>query len=101
MPWSETTAMSERQRFIEDLESSLFTMTELCGQYGISRKTSSFRVERKSLTKGRWPCSRTICENMLENVVGHELAPQSIEVAIVGVESCLPAGDLCHLLGRF
>ena len=39
MPWSETTAMSERRRFIEDLESMLFTMTELCQQYGISRKT--------------------------------------------------------------
>jgi transposase InsO family protein len=39
MPWSETTVMTERVSFIADLESSLFTMTELCEQYGISRKT--------------------------------------------------------------
>lgn len=39
MPWSETTTMSERGCFIEDLESTLFTMTELCQQYGVSRKT--------------------------------------------------------------
>ena len=32
--------MSEKLRFIEDLETPLFTMTEQCKQYGISRKTS-------------------------------------------------------------
>lgn len=39
MPWSETTPMTERVRFIADLESTLYTMTELCRRYGISRKT--------------------------------------------------------------
>ena len=39
MPWRVTTPMSEKLHFIEDLETTLFTMTELCDQYGISRKT--------------------------------------------------------------
>jgi transposase InsO family protein len=39
MPWSETTAMTERLRFIADLESSLYTMTELCARHDISRPT--------------------------------------------------------------
>lgn len=39
MAWSETNPMKERVLFISDLESSLYTMTELCERYGISRKT--------------------------------------------------------------
>ncbi len=39
MPWSETSPMKERVCFIDDLESCLYTMTELCEDYGISRKT--------------------------------------------------------------
>lgn len=39
MPWKETSAVEERYRFIADLESDLYTMTELCAQYGVSRQT--------------------------------------------------------------
>lgn len=39
MPWEETTRMKQRVRFIADLESCLYTMTELCERYEISRKT--------------------------------------------------------------
>lgn len=46
MPWSETTRMDERQRFIELLESYRFTMTELCESFGISRKTGYKWAER-------------------------------------------------------
>lgn len=46
MPWSETTRMDERQRFIELLESCRFTMTELCDSFGISRKTGYKWAER-------------------------------------------------------
>jgi hypothetical protein len=38
MPRRVTTPMSEKLHFIEDLETTLFTMTELCDQYGISCK---------------------------------------------------------------
>ena len=39
MPWLETEPMKERMRFIVELESGLYSMTELCGRYRISRKT--------------------------------------------------------------
>jgi transposase InsO family protein len=46
MPWKETNTMDERVRFIGDLESCLYTMTELCERYGISRKTGYKWAER-------------------------------------------------------
>lgn len=39
MPWKETRPVDERREFIEALSSCLYTMTELCEHYGISRKT--------------------------------------------------------------
>jgi hypothetical protein len=41
MPWSETTKMRERMRLVLDAEGDLFTMTELCERYGISRTRST------------------------------------------------------------
>lgn len=46
MPWSETTRMDERRRFIELLESCRLTMTELCDSFGIARKTGYKWAER-------------------------------------------------------
>lgn len=39
MPWLETDVIKERTRFVVDYESELFSMTELCERYGISRQT--------------------------------------------------------------
>ncbi len=39
MPWSETDAMKERTRFVLDYERGLYTMSELCRRYGVSRET--------------------------------------------------------------
>ena len=39
MPWRETSPMEQRLEFVREYETELFTMTELAGQYGISRKT--------------------------------------------------------------
>ena len=46
MPWDETTRMSQRVRFIGDFESCLYTMTQLCERYSISRKTGYKWAER-------------------------------------------------------
>lgn len=40
MPWEETTHMEQRGRFVEEFDSTLYTVTELCERYGISRKTA-------------------------------------------------------------
>src|SRR5262245_45160362 len=47
MAWSETVEMS-RVRFIADLKSDLYAMTELCEKHGISRKTGYKWKERFS-----------------------------------------------------
>lgn len=39
MPWLETDVIKERTRFVLEYESGLFTMTELCERFGISRQT--------------------------------------------------------------
>lgn len=39
MPWRERSPMDERVQFISDYQRQLFTMTELCARFGISRKT--------------------------------------------------------------
>ena len=39
MPWRATSPMEERIRFVKDERSGLYTMSELCERYGISRKT--------------------------------------------------------------
>ena len=39
MPWDERTRMDQRVRFIGQLESGSYTMTELCREFGISRQT--------------------------------------------------------------
>jgi putative transposase len=39
MPWLETAPMDERLQFIADARRRLYSMTELCARYGVSRKT--------------------------------------------------------------
>lgn len=39
MPWNQTCPMSERAKFALAAEEGLFSMTELCRRFGISRKT--------------------------------------------------------------
>lgn len=39
MPWLETDVIKERTRFVLEFETGLFTMSELCERFGISRQT--------------------------------------------------------------
>ena len=39
MPWQETDPVDERERFIDDHAHGLYSMTELCARYGVSRQT--------------------------------------------------------------
>ncbi len=39
MPWNEIDVMTEKERFIALVQSGRFTTTELCADFGISRKT--------------------------------------------------------------
>ena len=46
MPWLETAPMEQRERFIRDWQSGLYTMTELSTRYDVSRKTSYKWLDR-------------------------------------------------------
>jgi len=46
MPWNETSPVDQRERFILDVRAGLFTMTELCERYGISRTSGYKWVDR-------------------------------------------------------
>jgi putative transposase len=46
MPWSQTSPMHQRTQFIADYLRGVLSVTELCGLYGISRKTGYKWIER-------------------------------------------------------
>ena len=46
MPWREISPMEQRLAFIRELNTELFTITELASEYGISRKTAYKWLER-------------------------------------------------------
>ena len=46
MPWMETAPVDERERFIADVGEGLYSMTELCERYGISRKSGYKWLDR-------------------------------------------------------
>lgn len=51
MGWQETEPMQERMRFMVSLESGLYTMSELCGRFGVSRKTG-YKWARRYMIEG-------------------------------------------------
>jgi transposase InsO family protein len=46
MPWKETDVMTERERFVILARTGRFTITELCDDFGISRKTGHKYLDR-------------------------------------------------------
>lgn len=46
MPWKESSALSEQKLFIESWKAGEETVSELCRQFGISRKTGYKRINR-------------------------------------------------------
>ncbi len=52
MPWLETNPMQQRWLFIQDYRTGLWSMSELCARYGISRKTG-YAVLQRYQAEGR------------------------------------------------
>ncbi len=46
MPWLETAPVEQRERFIADYRLDLYSMTELCQRYNVSRKTGYKCLDR-------------------------------------------------------
>ena len=86
MPWQESCAMDERVRFIADRQSGLWTMTELCERYGISRKVGYKWLDRYRLEGAAGLMDRSHAPH----VHGRATAPNIVE-AIVGLRRERPS----------
>jgi hypothetical protein len=64
MPWENITSMEEIIRFVMLAQTDRFTITELCEQFGISRKTGYKHLERYAANglKGLQVRSHRPCE---------------------------------------
>jgi transposase InsO family protein len=80
MSWRESCAMDERVRFIADQLAGLWTMTELCERYEISRKTGY-----KWLDRYRLEGAAGLRERSHAALVHGRATPQNIVDAIVGL----------------
>ena len=47
MPWKNTDIMTEKERFVMLAQTGRFTITDLCADFGISRKTGHKYLELK------------------------------------------------------
>ena len=46
MPWRVSSPMTQRRDFIDDYRRGLYSMTDLCAHYGISRRIGYKWIER-------------------------------------------------------
>lgn len=80
MPWRESCAMDERVRFIADHRSGLWTMTELCERYEISR-----RIGYKWLDRYRLEGAAGLMDRSHAPRVHGRATPPNIVDSIVGL----------------
>lgn len=86
MCWRESCAMDERVSFIADQRSGLWTMTELCERYEVSRKTGY-----KWLDRYRLEGAAGLMERSRAARVHGRATPQNIVDAIVGLRRERPS----------
>src|ERR1700680_5285611 len=86
MPWREGCAMDERVSFIADQRTGLWTMTELCQHYEISRKTGY-----KWLDRYRLEGAAGLVERSHAARVHGRATPPNIVDAIVGLRRGRPS----------
>jgi putative transposase len=86
MPWRESCAMDERMRFITDHMTAGWSMTELCEQYEISRKTGY-----KWLDRYRSCGSAGLAERSHAPLVHGRVTPAHLAAAIVGLRHERPS----------
>ena len=86
MPWRESCAMDERVRFIADHTSGLWSMTELCERYEISRKTGYKWLDRYEAEGAAGLVARSHAPR-----VHGRATPQHLVDAIVGLRGERPS----------
>jgi putative transposase len=95
MPWRESCAMDERVRFIADHGTGLWTMTELCERYEISRKTGY-----KWLDRYRLEGAAGLQERSHAPLLHGRATPQHIVEAIVGLRQERPNWGPRKIVGK-
>jgi putative transposase len=86
MPWQESCAMDQRVRFIGDHTSGLWTMTELCERYEVSRKTGYKWLERYRLEG-----AAGLAERSCAPLVHGRATSEALAEAIVGLRQERPS----------
>src|ERR1700737_503298 len=95
MPWRESCAMDERLGFIADHGSGLWTMTELCERYEISRKTGYKWLDRYLLEGPAGLVERSHAPR-----VHGRATPGCIVDAIVGLRRERPSWGPRKIIGK-
>ena len=95
MPWLETDVIKERTRFVLEFESGLFSMTELCERFGISRQTG-YELWKRYQAEG--------LPGLQDRVRGpkscpHKTSPE-VEQALVALRRRYPSWGPVTLLDR-
>lgn len=77
MPWLETAPVEQRERFINDSRLDLYTMTELCARYNVSRQTGYETLKRmeeggraalRDRSRAPHHCPHRIAEDVAERI---------------------------------
>jgi putative transposase len=95
MPWRESCAMDERVSFIADHTSGLWTMTELCERYEISRKSGY-----KWLDRYRQEGPAGLVERPHAPHLHGRATPQCMVDAIVGLRRERPSWGPRKIIGK-
>ena len=76
MPWRESSLMDQRLQFIAEYILEVFSMTELCARYGISRKTGYKWIARYEtggpaglLDRSRRPPRRHLTQGLMGSLL--------------------------------
>jgi len=78
MPWSETSVMDQKMKFVADWMRGRHTMSELCALYGISRKSAYKWIDRYMNDGPDWAMDRSH-----EAAVVHNKTPVEVEQALM------------------
>jgi putative transposase len=80
MPWTETEPMKERMRFVADAERGLYSMSELCERYGISRRTGYKWLDRYEANGPAGLQERSRAPHRCPHRIDPEMATAIVEV---------------------
>ena len=86
MPWSRTSPMDQKTQFIADYLRQRQSITELCTNFGISRKTGYKWIDRYPRSGGR--LQRCEAEGSVGLVIQNELHGMVAEVTHMSLNQC-------------